>query len=93
MGAVVVVDVVGDAARGVAIPNFERLETLGWGMPAGPSEKASRMFCVTFWSLQIGVDGGPGGHASRSRGDQPNVAAVSTPAPLGTVYQVVSAND
>ena len=51
------------------------------------------MFSVTFWSLQIGVVGGPVGHASRSRGDHPNVAAVNTPAPLGTVYQVESAND
>jgi len=89
---VVVVDD-GVADRGVGIPNLARLETLGWSIPAGPFENASRMFCVTFCSLQIGVVGGSGGHASRSRGDQPNVAAVKTPAPLGTVYHVLSANE
>ena len=88
-----VVDDEVDGALGVAIPNFARFETLGYLRPAGPSAKALRMFSVTFWSLQIGVVGGPAGHASRSRGDHPKVAAVNTPAPLGTVYQVESAND
>jgi len=92
---VVVVDVDGEGVTGlgVAIPNFARFETLGCSMPAGPLENASKMFWVTFCNLQIGVDGGPAGHASRSRGDQPKVAAVRTPAPLGTVYHVVSAKE
>jgi hypothetical protein len=52
---------------------------------------ARKMFSVTFWSLHIGADGVPVGHASSMRGDHPNVAAANTPAPLEAEYHVVSA--
>jgi hypothetical protein len=51
------------------------------------------MFSVTFWSLHIGVDGVPAGHASSMRGDHPKVAASKTPAPLEAEYHVVSAKE
>ena len=92
-GAVLVVGVVdvGVVACGADIGNFDRFETLGWAAPAGPLANARKMFSVTFWSLHIGADGVPVGHASSMRGDHPNVAAANTPAPLEAEYHVVSA--
>ena len=83
--------VVGVVVCGADIGNFDRFETLGWAAPAGPLANARKMFSVTFWSLHIGVDGVPVGHASSMRGDHPKVAAANTPAPLEAEYHVVSA--
>ena len=84
----------GSEIRGADMLNFERFETLGWALPAGPAANARRMFSVTLRIRHLfdvfGVSM-PLGQSVISVGSHWKVAAVNTPAPLSVVYQVVSA--
>ena len=84
----------GTAVAGLGTPTMPVLETLGCARPAGPEPIARRMFSVTRRMRQRMVEDlvmATPQLTSSSSGDHPNVPALNTPAPLGTVYQVESA--